>query len=104
MNLIQNADWVRRRYDEFWHRENHDRPLLTIQAPRRNAPPPPPAPDDAQARWLDFDYVIKKARYQAENAYYTAETVPAYWPNLGPDIFAALLGWRCAVRKTCALI
>ena len=92
MNLIRNADWVRRRYDEFWHRENHDRPLLTIQVPRRNAPPPPPAPGDAQARWLDFGYVIKKARYQAENAYYTAETVPAYWPNLGPDIFAALLG------------
>ncbi len=92
MNLLKNPDYVRRRYDELWNRENHDRPILTIQAPRRNAPSPPEPPRGVESRWLDFDYLIKKARYQAENAYYTAETVPAYWPNFGPDIFAAMLG------------
>ena len=92
MNLLKDADRVRRRYDELWNLENHDRPILTIQTPNRNAPPAPEPPQEVEARWLDFDYLIKKARYQAENSYYTAETVPFYWPNLGPDIFAAMLG------------
>lgn len=39
MNLLKDADRVRRRYDELWNLENHDRPILTIQTPKRNAPP-----------------------------------------------------------------
>ncbi len=38
MNLLKDADRVRRRYDELWNLENHDRPILTIRRPSATRP------------------------------------------------------------------
>jgi len=94
MNLISNWDKIQKRYDEFWALENHDRPLLFVTAPKNtvNTQKPPPLKEDISERWLDFETSVARARFHMENTYYAAEAFPSYYPNLGPDIFGAVLG------------
>ncbi len=94
MNLIRNWPGVQRRYDEYWALENHDRPILFVTAPKDSGalPDAPRRYDSERARWLDFDRVIARNRRRLENTYYAAEAFPSFMPNLGPDIFGAMLG------------
>ena len=94
MNLINNWEHIQSRYDEFWARENHDRPLLFATAVKDGADfsKMPKQPDRISDRWLDFENVIARNRVQIENTYYAGEAFPFFMPNLGPDILGAILG------------
>ncbi|MDR1145172.1 MAG: hypothetical protein LBK71_03440 [Verrucomicrobiales bacterium] len=89
-----NWDQVQQRYREYWARENHDRPLLDLTGPKAGRPAPPSAPKHARMRdlWCDMEYNLARARWQMEHTYFGAEALPIQWPNLGPDLFAALYG------------
>ena len=81
------------RYAEYWARENHDRPIVSISAPKKNVK----IQDFTYAgtlreRWWDEEWQIKRARAAMESTYYAGESLPVLNPNLGPDIFAAFLG------------
>lgn len=43
-------------------------------------------------RWFDTEYQIEKAVKAAEGRVFHGETFPLYWPNLGPNVFAACYG------------
>ena len=34
--INQNYDYIKRRYLEYWNKGNHDRPLLSIYAPKKD--------------------------------------------------------------------
>ena len=78
----------------WWALENHDRPLVCVNAykpdsePAYNLTPP----STLAQKWLDFDYVVKHARNNINYTYFAGEALPIFNPNLGPDIFGAILG------------
>ncbi|MCL2527006.1 MAG: trimethylamine corrinoid protein 2 [Defluviitaleaceae bacterium] len=94
MNMVKNWDKIKNRYAEFWAMENHDRPILHVTAPKTNVDfsKAPPLPKNIDDRWLDFENVVKRARFNLESTYFAAEGFPCFMPDLGPDIFGALLG------------
>jgi hypothetical protein len=95
INMINKVNFedTKRRFSEYWAMENHDRPLISVKAPKDNAKVNfPKVPEKLQNRWLDTEYVIKASRAHMENTYFGGESFPMAWPNLGPDIFGAFYG------------
>ncbi|MDD3244168.1 MAG: trimethylamine corrinoid protein 2 [Eubacteriales bacterium] len=94
MRYCENWEAIAKRYEEFWARENHDRPILSIRAPK--AVPVCAAPKKQHAtlreRWWDTQYQIEVENAYMQNTFYGCEAFPAYSPNLGPDFFAACFG------------
>ncbi len=48
--------------------------------------------DSMKARWFDSEYQINRFIKSLETREFLAESFPVFWPNLGPDVFAALYG------------
>lgn len=88
-----DLDKLEKRYLEYWNKENHDRPLLDIRAPKTNARVSVPEfHGTIEERWMDTEYVLKSSRASLQNTYFGGESYPLLWPNLGPDIFGAYFG------------
>lgn len=87
-----NFEKIATRFEEYWSRQNHDRPLLCIYAPSRKRKPMPAFTGSLRERWLDTEYVLKSTRIRMENTYFAGEGYPHAFPNLGPDIFGAYFG------------
>lgn len=71
MQYCENWKKIEKKYLEFWARENHDRPLLYITAPkgdRTKAPVSAHATD--RERWMDTEYVLKQANWRMQNTEY----------------------------------
>ena len=47
---------------------------------------------DLKSQWYDVEYQVDKGLKTVENSSYLGETFPLYWPNLGPNVFAAMFG------------
>ena len=95
VKMKYKSDWeqTKKRFNEYWSRENHDRPILHIKAVRNEKQNLTVlAPESMEQRWLDSEYIIKAARAEFESTYFAAESFPVINPNLGPDIFAAAFG------------
>lgn len=93
--MLYCADWFKKqkRFSEYWARENHDRPLLAITAPKERRDAPPVSKHTTlKERWMDTEYMLKQANWQMQNTLYLGEAFPALCPNLGPDFFAACYG------------
>lgn len=88
----ENFDRVAARFDEYWHRENHDRPLMVVRAPVENPKPLPEFKGSMAERWTDAEYVVRSTRIGFENTLQFGEAYPAACPNLGPDVFGAYFG------------
>jgi hypothetical protein len=43
-------------------------------------------------RWLDAEYQVDAFLREIDGHTFRAESFPVYWPNLGPDIYAAFFG------------
>lgn len=88
-------DWeeAKRRFEAWWAGEVIDRVAIQVTAPREGAirkdVPPPPS---LEARWTDVDYVLACAEERFRTTHFGGEAFPCFWPNLGPDVFAAYLG------------
>lgn len=85
----------RQRIEAFWEREVIDRALVqfTLDKPERERVPLPAAHHaDPAARWLDAGYQAECALARLSNQLFLGDTLPVAWPNLGPDVFAALYG------------
>ena len=93
--MLYKNDWAkaREKYIEYWNKENHDRPLLALYAPRDNYTYKEiKAPDNLYDRWTDMEYIIKRCREGFAGTYYGGEAFPQLYPNVGPDIMGAMLG------------
>lgn len=91
MKYIDNFEKIQTKYMQAWSLENHDRPIMNVTAWKQRTKPIK-VPDNVEARWTDADFVSRNSRYIVENQYYAGESFPTVFPNLGPDIFAALFG------------
>jgi hypothetical protein len=47
---------------------------------------------DLKSRWLDAEYQVDHYRASIEGEVFLGETFPVFWPNLGPEIYAACFG------------
>jgi len=45
-----------------------------------------------RARWFDVDYHLKSFVDSMRGKRFNGETFPVFWPNLGPDVYAAFYG------------
>lgn len=82
---------VRKKYIEYWKRENHNRPLVAIKGTDKFEMPGFHH-KDLKGRWFDTDYVIARVNKTLENTYYGCEAFPSFFPDLGPDQLAAFYG------------
>ena len=89
-----NFDYERleKRWAAYWNRENEDRPLVSMTAPKGLVLPPLQTPASLKETWLDTEYQLKKARRGIENTHYLGEAFPMFNPNLGPDLVGAVCG------------
>ena len=88
----QNEAHLRNRWLEFWNKENHDRPVISIEVPLETDVPAPPKPETLRERWENPDYVVAAARHRMEHTWYGGEAVPVLNPDLGPDLVGAVAG------------
>ena len=91
---VDDMERVKNRYAEFWNRENHDRPLLSLTAPKKDAATRKYTPLSADARqnWWDTELIVRRFREHADATFFAGEAFPAANPNLGPDVMASFLG------------
>ncbi|MFB0562501.1 MAG: hypothetical protein ACETWM_14945 [Candidatus Lokiarchaeia archaeon] len=84
---------IKQRFDAFWEREIHDRPMIYITAPVDE-----PnlwdfsVPESMEEKWTSIEYVLYKIELTFENTLYLGDAIPYYMPNIGPDSFTAFLG------------
>ncbi|GAB1482720.1 hypothetical protein MASR2M78_15360 [Treponema sp.] len=48
--------------------------------------------DTIQERWFDVEYGVEVFLQAVKEKDFLGETFPVFWPNLGPNVFAAMLG------------
>lgn len=90
---VSNMEERKERYAQYWNKENHDRPIINVGAPKDNRNYiSREYTGTVKERWWDTEYIIERARMNMANTYYAAESMPILNPNLGPDIMAAFLG------------
>lgn len=91
--INQDYEYVKKRWRQWWKKENEDRPLISVVAPKRGMKPyPDPYKGTLEEKWRDIEYIVKRETYYYENTYYGGESFPMFNPNLGPDIYGAILG------------
>jgi hypothetical protein len=95
--MIRDYEKLRKSWLEYWARENHDRPImsLTAQADSRTGGKITP-PDTLFERWTDAEYIEKAFRIHIQNTYFAGEAFPVLNANLGPDQIGAVCG--CGVE------
>ena len=80
------------RFEAWWQGEVLDRPPITLSVraarpARYVAPPATP-----RERWLNVEYAVDAAVAELERRDFVADSLPVYWPNLGPEIAATVFG------------
>lgn len=93
MEFCENWESIKKRYIDFWNRENHDLPLMSITAPKNDMEEPLISNHTSlRERWMDTEFQINKANWTFRNTVYLAEAFPAFNPDLGPDFFSTAFG------------
>ena len=83
------------RVDAWFHGEVLDRPPVRFS--KHNAQYESVHGDGSRwpnlrDRWMDAEYQVESFLQEIEGRTFRAETFPVYWPNLGPEIYAAFFG------------
>ncbi|MCO6450560.1 MAG: hypothetical protein J5I90_07190 [Caldilineales bacterium] len=87
------------RIDAWYHNEIIDRPPVRFVAHNAflelsQGELVDMSPDERQARWFDAEYQVKLYLKSIAGRNHLGETFPLFFPNLGPDLYAALYGAR----------
>jgi hypothetical protein len=93
--MLYKPDWdkVQEHYIHYWAGENHKSPILHLTAPKDiQTPWPKKDHTSPKERWFDTEYMLEQANAGFRNTYLGGDALPICWPNLGPDLFAALYG------------
>ncbi len=102
--MLYQENWpqIKKLYQAYWARQNEDRPLLAITAPKapKQGSLAEPSYSSQKERWFDTQGILERVNRQMQNTYYGAEAIPVFSPNLGPDFFAALYGVRLEFAQT----
>ncbi len=93
---MPDADMAMRRITAWFAGEIIDRPPVRFMA--HNAFLDSEAdfagltPEERKARWYDPEYQVDRYLQAIQGRRWHGETFPVYWPNLGPDVYAAFYG------------
>jgi hypothetical protein len=85
----------KQRIDAFWERELIDRPVVQFglaKPPQERVPLPQSHHATSAERWLDAQYQADLKLATLSNQEFLGDTMPVAYPNLGPEVFAALYG------------
>ncbi len=85
----------RQRIEAFWQGELLDRPVVQFHLGKpveERVPEPPSHHASSAGRWLDTQYQVDQCLAACRNRQYLGDTLPVFWPNLGPEVFSALYG------------
>jgi len=92
------------RYEAWWDCQILDRPLvsMTFTRPLDEQIPWPPKKDylDLRDRWLDTGYLVEQTQARMANTCFFADSLPAVFPNLGPEVFSAFYGCPLVFGET----
>ena len=82
-----------RRFEAWWHGAIIDRPpvTLTVKRPPLNSGPVA-RHANLRERWLDVEFVVESSLAAMAATTYLGDTLPVFWPNIGPEITATLYG------------
>jgi len=96
-----NFELTVRRFDAWWHGEIIDRPPVTLSVKeKRTYCGPISRHATLRERWLDVEFVVSSAIAAMESTIYIGDTLPVFWPNLGPEITATLYGCELEFGET----
>jgi hypothetical protein len=88
---------------EAWYRgQKTDRPPVRFSRHNAEFEERRIAPDQKslRARWFDPEQALDSFFASIAGRIFLAETFPVYWPNLGPDVFAACHGMELEFGET----
>ena len=81
------------RFAAWWHCQVIDRPPVTLNVrPSRPHTGPVASHSSLRHRWLDPEFAVESAIARMQRRDYIADTFPVFWPNVGPEITATILG------------
>jgi hypothetical protein len=81
------------RFEAWWHGQLIDRPPVTLSVnPARPYGGPVSTHPTWRERWLDVEFVVESSIALLEQRDYPADSLPIFWPNLGPEISATPFG------------
>ena len=85
---------TRQRIDAFWARELIDRPVIQFTLNKTEGLVPYPEEQHANPaeRWMDAQYQAEWTLASFSNQEFLGDSLPVAYPNLGPEILAALYG------------
>lgn len=94
LELKPDAEKVMERHEAWWHGEILDRPPVWITAPSgvKQRPFPTKVHASLRDRWFDTEYVLDMAEAYMAGTAYLGDSLPTWFPNLGPEVYAAFLG------------
>jgi hypothetical protein len=80
----------------WYEQEMIDRPPIRFTAHNAEFSIPKKLKDrswpDLKSRWFDVEYQVEFFAHSLVGQEFLAETFPVFWPNLGPEVFAAFYG------------
>jgi len=81
------------RFDAWWDGGRLDRPPVSLWVEGKRSPKSPHSTHpNLRERWLDVDFQVESALAQLEISPRLGDTVPAWMPNVGPDLVSTLFG------------
>ena len=97
LSLSSKPDYEQslQRIEAFWLGELLDRPVVQFHLDKpleEQMPLPLSHHSTSGERWLDTQYQVELALANCRNQDYLGDTLPVFWPNLGPEIFSTLYG------------
>ena len=81
------------RFEAWWDGGRLDRPPVSLWVDTKRSPRAPQSTHPTlRERWLDVDFQVESALAQLEINPRLGDTVPAWMPNVGPDLTSTLFG------------
>jgi hypothetical protein len=84
------------RVDAWYHCEILDRPPIRFMAHNAfldtGVDYAKLSSEERRARWFDVEYQVDLFEQSIEGRTFHGETFPVFWPNLGPNVYAAFYG------------
>ena len=93
--LKPDYEQSKQRIDAFWERALIDRPVVQFglaKPAEERVPLPVSHHATSVERWLDAPYQAALTLAKLSNQEFLGDTLPVAYPNLGPEVFAALYG------------
>jgi hypothetical protein len=93
LKLKPDFDRVADRFEDWWLRRPIDGPLVSLWVkPSRPYTEPERQYATLRERWMDVEFVVDRHVAWLEQCDWLGDSLPLYWPNVGPEITATLFG------------